>query len=48
MALQIRRQSGTNTVQVANDVKAEVAKLQKELAPRGVRLQIGDGHFDVY
>jgi hydrophobic/amphiphilic exporter-1 (mainly G- bacteria), HAE1 family len=40
MALQIRRQSGTNTVQVAHDVKAEIAKLQKELEPRGIRLQL--------
>jgi HAE1 family hydrophobic/amphiphilic exporter-1 len=40
MALQIRRQSGTNTVQVANDVKAEVAQIQKELEPRGIRLEL--------
>jgi HAE1 family hydrophobic/amphiphilic exporter-1 len=40
IALDIRRQSGTNTVQVAKDVKAEVARLQTELAPRGVRLEI--------
>jgi HAE1 family hydrophobic/amphiphilic exporter-1 len=40
IALDIRRQSGTNTVQVAKDVKAEVARLQAELAPRGVRLEI--------
>ncbi len=40
IALEIRRQSGTNTVQVAKDVKAEVARLQTELAPRGVRLEI--------
>lgn len=40
MALQIRRQSGTNTVQVATDVKAEVAKIQEELAPRGIHLEL--------
>ncbi|MFH1024890.1 MAG: efflux RND transporter permease subunit [Planctomycetota bacterium] len=40
IALQIRRQSGTNTVQVARDVKAEVEKLRAELAPRGIRLEI--------
>ena len=40
IALQVRRQSGTNTVQVANDVKAEVARLTTELGPRGVRLEI--------
>ena len=40
IALQVRRQSGTNTVQVANDLKAEIAKLAEELAPRGVRLDI--------
>ncbi len=40
IALDIRRQSGTNTVQVARDVKTEIAKLQAELKPRGVRLEI--------
>jgi HAE1 family hydrophobic/amphiphilic exporter-1 len=40
IALMVRRQSGTNTVRVSNDVKAEVAKLQAELAPRGVRLEV--------
>ncbi|OGV63498.1 MAG: hypothetical protein A3K19_31575 [Lentisphaerae bacterium RIFOXYB12_FULL_65_16] len=40
IALQVRRQSGTNTVQVAHDVKAEIARLRKELEPRGVRLEI--------
>ncbi len=38
IALQVRRQSGTNTVQVAHAVKAEVAKLSGELAARGIRL----------
>jgi hydrophobic/amphiphilic exporter-1 (mainly G- bacteria), HAE1 family len=40
IALQVRRQSGTNTVQVARDVKAEVERLRQELGPRGVRLEI--------
>lgn len=40
IALQVRRQSGTNTVQVAHDVKAEIEKLRQELAPLGVRLEI--------
>jgi len=40
IALQVRRQSGTNTVKVATDVKAEVDKLREELKPRGVRLEI--------
>ncbi|MCY2928457.1 MAG: efflux RND transporter permease subunit [Planctomycetota bacterium] len=40
IALQIRRQSGTNTVQVAHDLKAEIAKISKELASRGVQLDI--------
>ncbi|MEI7834888.1 MAG: efflux RND transporter permease subunit, partial [Planctomycetota bacterium] len=40
IALQIRRQSGTNTVQVAHDLKAEIAKISKDLAPRGVKIDI--------
>jgi HAE1 family hydrophobic/amphiphilic exporter-1 len=40
MALLVRRQSGTNTVEVANAVKAEVAKLTSELASEGVSLEI--------
>ena len=40
IALQIRRQSGTNTVQVAHDVKAEIEKMRGELASQGVRLDI--------
>ena len=40
IALQLRRQSGTNTVQVAADVKAEIARLAPELAARGVKLDI--------
>jgi len=31
---------GHQHVRVSNDVKAEVAKLQAELAPRGVRLEV--------
>ncbi len=40
IALDVRRQSGSNTVQVARDVKAEIERLRTELAPRGVRLEI--------
>ena len=40
IALQVRRQSGTNTVQVAKDVKAEVARLSEELKSQGVGLDI--------
>jgi hydrophobic/amphiphilic exporter-1 (mainly G- bacteria), HAE1 family len=40
IALLVRRQSGTNTVQVAQAVKAELERLREELAPRGVRLAI--------
>jgi len=40
VSLLIRRQSGTNTVAVAHAVKTEIAKLQKELAPRGVNIEI--------
>ena len=40
LTLEIQRQSGKNTVQVASDIKAEVAKLQKELAPLDVKLNI--------
>ncbi len=40
ISLQIRRQSGTNTVRVAHDVKAEIEELKTELAPRGVQLDI--------
>jgi HAE1 family hydrophobic/amphiphilic exporter-1 len=40
IALQVRRQSGTNTVEVARAIKAEYARLQEELRPRGVRLEI--------
>ncbi|MCE9583403.1 MAG: efflux RND transporter permease subunit [Planctomycetes bacterium] len=41
IALIVRRQSGTNTVEVANAVKAEVEALRAELAPLGVRLEVG-------
>ncbi len=40
IALQIRRQSGTNTVQVATDLKAEIAKLRGELASQGVGMDV--------
>lgn len=40
ISLLVRRQSGTNTVAVAQAVKAEVAKLGPELAGAGVRLDI--------
>ncbi len=41
IALLVRRQSGTNTVQVANDVKAEVQRLAGDLKAEGVRVEIG-------
>ncbi|HPP01249.1 MAG TPA: efflux RND transporter permease subunit [bacterium] len=40
VALEVRRQSGTNTVEVADAVKREVEALRKELASRGIRLEI--------
>jgi HAE1 family hydrophobic/amphiphilic exporter-1 len=40
VALQVRRQSGTNTVEVADALKAELQRLQAELAPRGIKLAI--------
>ncbi len=40
VSLLVRRQSGTNTVRVAHDVKAEVEKLRRDLEPQGVRLAI--------
>ncbi|MBI2421246.1 MAG: efflux RND transporter permease subunit [Candidatus Hydrogenedentes bacterium] len=40
IGLLVRRQSGTNTVQVADAVKHEVALLQKELKDQGVSLEI--------
>ncbi len=40
IALQVRRQSGTNTVQVADALRAEVQRLRPELAAQGVRLEI--------
>lgn len=40
VALLVRRQSGTNTVEVAHAVKREVEGLRAELAPRGVSLEI--------
>jgi HAE1 family hydrophobic/amphiphilic exporter-1 len=40
VSLLVRRQSGTNTVRVAHEVKVEIEKLRKELDPQGVRLAI--------
>lgn len=40
IALLVRRQSGTNTVTVANQVKSELAKLQSELASEGVKIEV--------
>ncbi|MFA5863996.1 MAG: efflux RND transporter permease subunit [Phycisphaerae bacterium] len=40
ISLLVRRQSGTNTVEVANAVKAEIARLQKELSGRGIKIEI--------
>ncbi|HUJ73338.1 MAG TPA: efflux RND transporter permease subunit, partial [bacterium] len=40
VALAVRRQSGTNTVEVANAVKRAVEGLRAELAPQGIRLEV--------
>ena len=40
IALQVRRQSGTNTVQVADAVMAEIGRLREELGSRGIKLEI--------
>lgn len=40
VALQVRRQSGTNTVEVADAVMAEVQRLREELAVSGIKLEI--------
>ncbi|MEZ5993700.1 MAG: efflux RND transporter permease subunit [Planctomycetota bacterium] len=40
VALLVRRQSGTNTVAVADDVKAEVELLREELSAYGLELEI--------
>lgn len=40
ISLLVRRQSGTNTVQVCNAIKEEVEKLQAELGKEGIQLQI--------
>jgi HAE1 family hydrophobic/amphiphilic exporter-1 len=50
IALEVRRQSGTNTVRVASDVKAEIARLSRELQPQGLgsRAGRGDGQLAVY
>lgn len=40
VALLVRRQSGTNTVSVANAVKKEVERLRQELKPQGISLEV--------
>ncbi len=40
IALLVRRQSGTNTVNVAHAVKQQIEKIQKDLAPQGIKLEI--------
>jgi HAE1 family hydrophobic/amphiphilic exporter-1 len=40
VSLLVRRQSGTNTVEVSRALKAEVDRLRDELAPQGLRLEI--------
>ena len=40
VALQIRRQSGTNTVEVADALLAGIRKLRGEMAPHGIKLEI--------
>ncbi len=40
ISLLIRRQSGTNTVEVADAVMAEIAELRKELAVQGIKVEI--------
>jgi HAE1 family hydrophobic/amphiphilic exporter-1 len=42
IAVQVRRQSGTNTVEVANAVRAEVQALRGALGPAGVRLELAE------
>lgn len=40
VALLVRRQSGTNTVNVANNVKQALETIQKDLAPEGIQIEI--------
>ncbi len=40
VALLVRRQSGTNTVEVAEHVKQAIGKLQGELTSKGIRLEV--------
>lgn len=40
IALLVRRQSGTNTVTVANDVKKKIVQIQKDLEPHGIKIEI--------
>lgn len=39
VSLLVRRQSGTNTLEVARAVDAEIGRLEQELAPQGVKLE---------
>lgn len=40
IALLVRRQSGTNTVNVAHAVKKKIEQIKKELEPQGVKIEI--------
>jgi hydrophobic/amphiphilic exporter-1 (mainly G- bacteria), HAE1 family len=40
IALEVRKQSGTNTVAVADAIKAEVERLKVQLAPQGIQLAL--------
>lgn len=40
IALLVRRQSGTNTVNVAHEVKKSIEKIQKDLEPQGIKIEI--------
>jgi hydrophobic/amphiphilic exporter-1 (mainly G- bacteria), HAE1 family len=40
IALLVRRQSGTNTVNVAHSVKKQLEQIQKDLTPQGIKIEI--------
>lgn len=40
IALLVRKQSGTNTVNVANEVKKKLQLIQKDLQPQGIKIEI--------
>lgn len=40
VALLIRRQSGTNTVNVAHDVKKKIEQIQKDVSSQGIKIEI--------